>query len=450
MRVTRSGRSSGGVMIFVKNSIAAYVSVQKSSKNFIWCQIDKRLTGTENDILFCGAYIPPFNSKYFSPEIFEELENDMATFRSKGSVLLSGDFNSRTGKYEDFIPYDEDNLLHYSMENVFVPNKRRNYDNAVNSHGKHLLQMCKTFDLHILNGRVRGDSFGNITYHGKLGISTVDYFICDQSLFQFIEHFIVKSPTYLSDHSQIVTWLKISQKVHRVESKETLNSKPLKKLPNQFIWTANSSAVFKHELTTPESQHLVNIFLKKNYEKSETGIENAVNDVQAILLGAAKRSLKSKVIKYRHRISNPTTKKWFDKDCRIKRHALRKVANLKRRDPLNSDIRVSYHETLTEYKQLLKNKRDKYRNDKLRELTTSQTDSQNFWNIFKSLPETTVNETSSPPITESDWLKHFGKLHSSPQKSNFQQQITQNELKSMESPKQTLMNSIFKFLTMKF
>ena len=29
----------GVVMIFVKSSIAAYVSVQKSLKSFIWCQI---------------------------------------------------------------------------------------------------------------------------------------------------------------------------------------------------------------------------------------------------------------------------------------------------------------------------------------------------------------------------------------------------------------------------
>ena len=88
------------------------------------------------------------------------------------------------------------------MENAFIPNKRKNYDNVFNSHSKNLLQMCKAFDLRILNGRIRGDSFGNITYHGKLGIiSTVDYFICDQFLFTFVDHFIVKSPTYLSEHS---------------------------------------------------------------------------------------------------------------------------------------------------------------------------------------------------------------------------------------------------------
>ena len=49
-------------------------------------------------------------------------------------------------------------------------------------------------------------------------------------------------------------------------------------------------------------------------------------------------------------------KKWFDKECRIKRHAVRNLANSKRRDPMNADIRKTYHETLNEYKQLLKKK----------------------------------------------------------------------------------------------
>ena len=31
--------------------------------------------------------------------------------------------------------------------------------------------------------------------------------------------------------------------------------------------------------------------------------------------------------------------KWFDKDCRIKQHDLRKLSNLKHRDPTNVELR---------------------------------------------------------------------------------------------------------------
>ena len=57
--------------------------------------------------------------------------------------------------------------------------QKNNYDNVVNNHGKNLLQICKNFDLRILNGRIRGDSLGNVTFHSKLGVSTVDYFNFD-------------------------------------------------------------------------------------------------------------------------------------------------------------------------------------------------------------------------------------------------------------------------------
>ena len=263
--VTKNGRSSDGVMIFVKNSIASYISVQKSSKNFIWCQIDKRLSGSENHIYFCGAYIHSINSKYFSPEIFEELENDIAEFQSRGAALLSGDFNSRTGKHEDYIPDDSDNFFDYSVENPLVLKQRNNYD-VVNNHGKNLLEICKNFDLRILNGRIRGDSFGNVTIHSKLGVSIVDYFICDQSIFKLVDHFIVRSPTYLSDHSQLVTRLNISEKAYTVKPTENASLKPLNRLPSQFIWTGESSVAFKHELATPETQELINNFLHCNYE----------------------------------------------------------------------------------------------------------------------------------------------------------------------------------------
>ena len=155
--------------------------------------------------------------------------------------------------------------------------------------------------------------------------------------------------------------LNIPEKAYIVKPTENASLKPLNRLPSQFIWTGESSVAFKHELATPETQELINNFLHCNYERSETGIDQAVADFQEILLRVAKRSLKRKVAKRRNHISNPTNKKWFDKNCRIKRHAVRKLANLKRRDPTNSDIRTSYHETLSEYKQLLKKKRENYK-----------------------------------------------------------------------------------------
>ena len=55
------------------------------------------------------------------------------------------------------------------------PTQRNNFDNELNSRGKRLLEICKSADLRILNGRVSGDSLGRVTFHGKKGVSVVDY-----------------------------------------------------------------------------------------------------------------------------------------------------------------------------------------------------------------------------------------------------------------------------------
>ena len=63
-----------------------------------------------------------------------------------------------------------------------------------------------------------------------------------------------------------------------------------------------------------------------------------------------------------------SNKKWFDKECRFKELELRKISNLKHRDPLNANLREQYHDTLTEYKKLLNKKKNDYYNSKITEL----------------------------------------------------------------------------------
>ena len=133
------GRSSGGIMILYKNYLAHHVTKSKVSHNFTWCKLDKSLMGTEEHVYVCGAYIPPENSKYFSPEIFEELEEDIIEFRSKVFVMLLGDLNSRTGKYDDHISISGEHLfVSNKLEESIIPTTQNNCDNNLNNHGKKL------------------------------------------------------------------------------------------------------------------------------------------------------------------------------------------------------------------------------------------------------------------------------------------------------------------------
>ena len=77
-----------------------------------------------------------------------------------------------------------------------------------------------------------------------------------------------------------------------------------------------------------------------------------------------------------------------NKECRLKRHELRKLASKKHQDPLNTIIREQYHDTLAQYKKLLNSKKNDYYN---------------------------ANDTRKgedvPSISEENWLQYFHNLH---------------------------------------
>ena len=88
------------------------------------------------DLYICGLYIPP-------NELFEELEKDILNFATKGSNLLMGDFNARTGKYFDSVCHERNNIIVNDQSKYsYCPIRRNSYDNELNSHGKRLLDIC--------------------------------------------------------------------------------------------------------------------------------------------------------------------------------------------------------------------------------------------------------------------------------------------------------------------
>ena len=347
------GRNSGGIILLYKNVFHDWISFVKTSPNFLWFKFNKHYTKTTEDIYVCGLYVPPTTSNYFDPEIFEELEKDILNFSSKGSILLLGDFNSRTGKYSDSVCHEGHNIItNDQSDSSFRPSQRNSYDNELNSHGKRLLDICKSADLKILNGRVSGDTLGRPTFHGRNGISVIDYAICDQDLFFNVSNFVVKQPCSLSDHSPIVTWININTSVPEINSSHENNT--LSRLPMQFLWENDSAKKFKDILRSPDLQMLIRDYSEDVIPNED--VNTSLGKVENMLISAAKRCLKIRIRKNRKKMKPLSNKKWFDKECRFKKHELRKISNLKHRDPLNANLREQYHDTLTEYKKLLNKK----------------------------------------------------------------------------------------------
>ena len=268
-------------------------------------------------------------------------------------------------------------------------------------------------------------------------MSVVDYIICDQDTFQNVNYFVVKPPTYLTDHSQIVTWIDTPKLTkNNAEDQYQSEQTPLHKLLLQFEWSENSKNKFRQALKSPEIQKKLDHFIQSTFACDQNGVNECVTEFQSIITDASKKSLKLRKSKIRKRTTNILNKKWFDKECRFKRHELRKLANQKHRDPTNLAIREAYHTTLKHYKEILQTKKDKYQNDKLIELEkAAKNNPVSFWKTLRNISDDVENSsvpTYSPKAK--NWSNHFSKLHSKHQLSKEHEQITEN-LRNIEKHK---------------
>jgi len=176
--------------LLYKNELHDWISVEKASPNFLWFKISKKYTKTTNDIFVCDVYIPP----YFHPELFQDLQSDIENYSSQGSAPLMGDLNSRTGKYPDSVSQEGNEIIiNDQSEYALSLTQRNSFDNELKNHGKRLLEICRSTDLRILNGRVSGDSLGRATFHGRNGTSVVDYAICTKIYFHPSHMLLLKS-----------------------------------------------------------------------------------------------------------------------------------------------------------------------------------------------------------------------------------------------------------------
>ena len=415
-RNKKSGRLSGGIILGYKYSLDGGISFVKSNTDYLWCKLDKVFFNLEKDIYLCAIYIPPRDSPYFNPDVFVDIESDIAVFTRNGSVMLAGDFNARTSKVSDFI--DVDNCNHIPGDNIPLPDsikKRQNYDNNINDHGKSLIELCKTCDLRILNGRTKGDSFGKITYHSQKGVSTVDYIIVSHDILNLIESFIVKKPNIFSDHSQLICWTKVT--VSNLTPLVNVQQHKKVNLPKQYIWDEFSKEKFADTFQLNEIQSQILLFENSIFEENDKGIDHATTQFTQILDEVSKRSLKLTCQK--NSKNNHTSKKWFDQECRTFRKYLKQISNKKHKHPHDTNLRNDYHQQNKTFKKLLRNKKQKFLDSKIDELISNK-DSHTFWSTLKSMNQNKHIQNENKNEAPSDILyDHFKKLHSAPENTTF-------------------------------
>ena len=152
-----------------------------------------------------------------------------------------------------------------------------------------------------------------------------------------------------------------------------------------------------------------------------------------------------KVSNSQSRNKNNINDKWFDDECKNTRKTLRNLSNQKHRDPDNNNIRLHYYETLKQYRNTIRRKRDQHARNQINQIEES-IDSNHFWENWNTLNKRKREELS---IQNGDlWVNHFSNLFG-PIVKNKEQTHIQDKLQTLESVIKDYQNPIDSPFTLK-
>lgn len=188
-KLSHHGRSSGGVIVLVKDAFSKFVrQIDTSVENTVVLELDREVLGSESSIFLINTYLTPYDSPFYDTSDFDNgismleqclleilQQNEDATF------ILCGDFNARTANkvpsYVDIalsrVDNSSGNFWNRDWENYEAYSRRWSQDTGENMYGEKLLRLCSCFDLFVLNGMREGDGSGNYTYISPRAVASL-------------------------------------------------------------------------------------------------------------------------------------------------------------------------------------------------------------------------------------------------------------------------------------
>ena len=100
----------------------------------------------------------------------------------QGHVLVFDNLNARTGQEPASLSTQGDNPLPGGDSIPSPTCSPGTTTTTTKLNASQLLQLHRTLGMYIVNGKLRGHSYGRYNYSSSLGRSTVDYFITDLEL----------------------------------------------------------------------------------------------------------------------------------------------------------------------------------------------------------------------------------------------------------------------------
>ena len=219
---------------------------------------------------------------------YDIFEQEIVSVRSKFEyIYLLGDFNAQTSNMDDFTTadsflseyfyFDQDTVEYMDqkcvLEKFGIQICRVSQDAKKNNHGFKIIDLCKTHNLSILNGRYGDDrNVGAMTFRG---ISVIDYAITSTKAIQFLKNFkISKLDSLYSDgHSLLSLDIRTHPPLQRtLESQQSFDG-PISRInPEEFD-------CFKNGINLQKIDQLRNTLENQDITHTCETINQAVEDL---------------------------------------------------------------------------------------------------------------------------------------------------------------------------
>lgn len=388
-------RKSGGIGVFVKQSLSPHVSLIESDSDYVlWLSISKKVFNTDENIYVGAIYIPPNDSKFYNLDEIENFNIEITNMCvSNKYVLLMGDFNARTHNKQDFLEedkflmhhfnFDKEMISHYNVASILeqcnLSKERTSQDKINNNEGNKLIDICKSNNLFILNGRCGTDrNKGAMTFRN---LSVIDYSIVSHHALQFVSMFdiIEVDPLFSDGHSLLSTNLCLSQNC--IINKNTClkqNNKRKPKLPE------DKKAAFVQNINHSKVNDLHD-FIQDSSKNSNLVNKDKINSMclkfSEIFHESARSCIPDK--SYSNHIKGK--KPWFGKQCAYARKRYHLAKTKHSRNP-SSTTRLNLVTASKAYKKKMNyfiNKHNSQTQIKLRNLKNKSP--KEYWKIINSV-----------------------------------------------------------------
>ena len=185
--------------------------------------------------------------------------------------------NGRVGVESEFTHMDTNDTIIIPTRSV-LETPRRNCNSEKCIVGEKIINLCKSYDMQIANGRLCGDFLGNFTHNKNTEQSAIDLVLISDRLFPYIDDFKVLPQPEFCDHCKIVLTIK--------------NLKSMKTKQNNYKWLNRKQEYKWGKFRMALSSTTVTNMIKNCKQRIEAGlIESSGKIIQKIFHEAADLSL---------------------------------------------------------------------------------------------------------------------------------------------------------------